>query len=114
MDIPPKPLDDLRVPFNKAVQITHLLVEGCGVRAIERLANVHRDTVLNVLEVVGQKCARLLDQRVRNVPFEFVQVDELFAFVACKERNNVEKSAERGDQYVYLGVDAESKFIINF
>lgn len=113
-DIPPKPLDNLRVPFDKAVQITHLLVEGVGIRAIERLASVHRDTVLAVLKVVGQKCARLLDQRVRNAPFEFVQVDELFAFVGCKERNNTDKSAERGDQYVYLGVDADSKFIINF
>jgi transposase-like protein len=80
-DIPQRPLDDLRIPFDKAVQIVHMLVEGCGVRAVERLAGVHRDTVLAVLEVVGQKCARLLDERVRNHPFEFVQVDELFAFV---------------------------------
>jgi IS1 family transposase len=107
-------LDNLRVPFGKAVQITHLLVEGVGVRAIERLTSVHRDTVLAVLEVVGQKCARLLDQKVRNHPFQNVQVDELFAFVGCKERNNETKDSERGDQYVYLGIDADSKFIINF
>jgi IS1 family transposase/transposase-like protein len=113
-DIPEKPLDNLRVPFDKAVQITHLLVEGCGVRAVERLAGVHRDTVLAVLEVVGQKCARLLDRKVRNVAFESVQVDELFAFVGCKERNNVNHNREIGEQYVYLGVDAQSKFIINY
>jgi len=113
-DIPEKPLDNLRVPFEKAVQITHLLVEGCGVRAIERLTGVHRDTVLAILEVVGYKCARLLDQKVRNHPFGFVQVDELFSFVGCKERNNVNQSREIGEQYVYLGVDAQTKFIINF
>jgi IS1 family transposase len=113
-DIPAKPLDNLRVPFEKAAQITHLLVEGVGVRAVERLAGVHRDTVLAVLEVVGQKCARLLDQRVRNIAFESVQVDELFAFVGCKERNNLLKSREIGEQYVFLGVDSQSKFIINF
>jgi len=112
--MPEKPLDNLRVPFEKAVQITHLLVEGVGIRAIERLASVHRDTVLAVLEVVGQKCARLLDQKVRNVDFPTVQVDELFAFVGCKERNNETQDRERGDQYVYLGVDSDSKFIINF
>ncbi len=113
-DLPDKPLDNLRVPFDKAVQITHLLVEGVGIRAIERLAGVHRDTVLAVLEVVGQKCAHLLDQKVRNVAFESVQVDELFAFVGCKERNNVNQSREIGEQYVFLGVDAQSKFILNF
>ncbi len=113
-DIPEKPLDNLRLPFDKAVQITHLLVEGVGVRAVERLTGVHRDTVLAVLEVVGQKCARLLDAKVRNHPFESVQVDELFAFVGCKERNNVLQHPDLGDQYVYLGVDAQSKFILNF
>jgi hypothetical protein len=30
-----------------------------GVRAAERLAALHRDIVLAVLEVAGQKCARL-------------------------------------------------------
>ena len=80
-----------------------------NIRAIERLADVHRDTVLAVLEVVGQKCARLLDQCVRNHPFESVQVDELFCFVGCKERNNTGHVRERGEQYVYLGVDAQSK-----
>ena len=113
-DIPEKPLDNLRLPLEKAVQITHLLVEGVGIRAIERLAGVHRDTVLAVLEVVGQKCARLLDAKVRNHPFESVQVDELFAFVQCKERNNVLQNPEIGGQYVFLGVDAKSKFILNF
>jgi IS1 family transposase len=112
--MPEKPLDTLRVPFEKAVQIVNLLVEGVGVRAIERLASVHRDTVLAVLEVAGWKCARLLDQRVRNVAFASVQVDELFCFVGCKERNNTLASRERGEQYVYLGVDARSKFILNF
>jgi transposase-like protein/IS1 family transposase len=113
-DIPVKPLDNLRLPFEKAVQVVHLLCEGVGIRAIERLAGVNRNTVLNVLETVGQKCARLLDQRVRNVAFLNVQVDELFAFVGCKEKNNETKDTERGDQYVFMGVDADSKFIINF
>jgi IS1 family transposase len=91
-----------------------MLVEGVGIRAIERLAQVHRDTVLNVLEMAGQKCARLMDERVRNHPFQFVQVDEMFAFVHCKEKNNVNRVRDFGDQYTYLGVDADSKFIINF
>jgi IS1 family transposase len=104
----------LRVDLDKAVQIIAMLVEGVGVRAVERLTGVHRDTVLNVLEVAGCKCARLMDARVRNHPFEFVQVDELFSFVWCKEKNNRLHSRSRGDQYTFLGVDAPSKFIINY
>jgi IS1 family transposase len=99
--------------MDKAVQIVHMLVEGCGIRATARLSQVHRDTVLAVLEVVGRKCKRLMDARVRNHPFEFVQVDELFAFVWCKEKQNTAHNRNRGDQYTFLGVDAKSKFIIN-
>ena len=112
-DIPERPLDSLRIPTDKAVQIVNMLVEGVGVRATARLARVHRDTVLNVLEVVGRKCKRLMDTRVRNHPFEYVQVDELFSFVWCKEKNNADHRRSRGDQYTFLGVDSKSKFIIN-
>jgi transposase-like protein/IS1 family transposase len=112
-DIPERPQDSLRIPLDKVVQIVHMLVEGVGIRAIERLAQVHRDTVLAVLEVAGQKCARVMDEQVRNVPFEFVQVDELFAFVWCKEKNNLGSNRNRGDQYTFLGVDSKTKFIIN-
>jgi len=58
-DIPERPLDSLRIPLDKTVQVVHMLCEGVGVRAAERLAALHRDIVLAVLEVAGQKCARL-------------------------------------------------------
>ena len=113
-DIPERPLDALRIPPEKALQVVNMMVEGVGVRAIERLAQVHRDTVLAVLEVVGAKCARFLDRKVRNMPFEAVEVDELFSFVYCKEKQNTEHHREIGEQYTYLGIDRESRFIINF
>lgn len=55
-----------------------------------------------------------LENRVRDIPFQFVQVDELFCFVHCKEAQNVEERRDIGTQYVCLGIDAPSKFIINF
>jgi IS1 family transposase len=100
--------------MDKAVQIVNLLCEGVGIRAIERLTHVHRDTVLSVLEVAGTKAARLMDAKVNNHPFQFVQVDELFCFVKFKECNNTERSRELGTQYVFVGIDADSKFIINY
>jgi transposase-like protein len=47
-DIPERSQDALRIPLDKFVQITHMLVEGVGIRACERLARVHRDTVIEV------------------------------------------------------------------
>lgn len=35
---------------------------------------------MGILEIVGEKCARLLDARVRYVKAAFVQTDEIHAF----------------------------------
>lgn len=61
------PLDNLRVPMEKAVQTVHLLCEGMGIRAISRFTGLSQPAVLNILEMAGQKAQRLLDRiRVGN------------------------------------------------
>ena len=110
------PLGDnrLKTPLKKATRIINLLVEGMGVRATARITKTHPNTIQAVLEVAGSKSAFLLDKMVREVNFPFVQVDEMFCFVGCKEKNNVTGDPERGRQSIFLGVDADSKFIINW
>src|SRR5687768_7881504 len=88
-DIPQRPLDDLRCDPEKAYQALHLLVEGMGIRAIERLTGLHRDTVMTVLELAGEKCARLLDRKLVNLKIGHVQVDELWCYVNCKQIHNI-------------------------
>ncbi|HXB57987.1 MAG TPA: hypothetical protein VNU95_00375 [Candidatus Acidoferrales bacterium] len=113
-DISHRPLGRLKTPLGKATQIINHLVEGVGIRATARLTKKHPNTVQSVLEVAGSKSAFLLDRLVREVNFPFVQVDEMFCFVGCKEKNNVEGDPQRGRQSIFLGVDADSKFIINW
>jgi len=95
-DIPDRPFDDHRIDQDKAIQIVHLMVEGVGIRAIERLTGVSRPTVLSVLETVGEKCARLLHQRIKNVTPKYVQVDEIWCYVGCKQRNTTPDDLARG------------------
>ena len=113
-DIPYRPLGRLKTPLKKSTRIINLLVEGMGVRATARITKTHPNTIQAVLEVAGSKSAFLLDKMVREVNFPFVQVDEMFCFVGCKEKNNVTGDPERGRQSIFLGVDADSKFIINW
>jgi transposase-like protein/IS1 family transposase len=113
-DISHRPLGRLKTRLSKATQIINLLVEGTGMRATARLTKKHPNTIQAVLEVAGSKSAFLLDKLVREVNFPFVQVDEMFCFVGCKEKNNLAKDPERGRQSIFLGVDADSKFIINW
>ena len=107
------PLDNLRVPMEKAVQTVHLLCEGMGIRAISRFTGLSQPAVLNILEMAGQKAMRLLDQQIRNVEVESVQCDEIFAFVQKKEFNNTLHDPDVGTQYTYLAVDRKSKMILS-
>lgn len=107
-------LGRIRTPTERATRVLKLLVEGIGVRATARLTATNQRTVLSILEVAGTKSAFLMDRLVREVNFPFVQVDEMFCFVGCKEKKNVDNNSERGRQSIFLGVDADSRFIINW
>jgi transposase-like protein/IS1 family transposase len=109
-----QPLDGLRVDFKQACNVVHLLCEGMGIRAIERFTRLHRDTVLSILEMAGEKCARFLDEKVRGVSSQFVQVDEVHGFCYSKGQNTEIGEVERGEQFTYLSMDKDSKLIINW
>lgn len=108
-----QPLEGVRIESDKAAFVVRLLVEGVGIAAVARITELHQQTVLNILAAAGERCARLLDETVRNVTVESVQVDELFCFVGCKQRNNTNNDYDRGDQYTFLAVDSASKLILS-
>jgi hypothetical protein len=91
----------------------HLLCEGVGIRAISRLTGLHQSTVLNVLESAGERCAQLLDEKVRELTCESVQGDEIWSYVFCKDANNHSKHPDFGDAYTFPGIDRTSKLIIS-
>jgi len=109
-----QPLDGLRVDFDKACQVAHLFVEGCGVRAIERLTHLNRRTVLGILQNGGERCARLLEAKIRNVKAEHIQADELVSFVRTKQENTEKDDDEHGSFFTFLSIDRDSKLIINW
>lgn len=109
-----QPLEGVRIESAKAAQVIHMLCEGVGIRAIARLAQVDQKTVLNILQTAGAHCNELLDAKIRNVDVGSVQCDELFSFVYCKEKKNVEKDPTKGDQYTWLAVDRKSKLVLTF
>jgi IS1 family transposase len=90
-------------------------VEGTSIRSIERITGVHRDTIMRLGLNVGNACARFLDARVKGVSARKVQVDEIWTYVFKKQgRISVDESAAGiGDQYVFVGIDAETKLVIS-
>jgi IS1 family transposase len=105
----------MTTPLDKAEQIVQLLVEGCSVRSVERITGVHRDTILRLLVLVGERCEHLLSERVRNVPVKDVQADEIWGFVAKKESHKCPEEAnnrEIGDGYCFVALERHSKLVL--
>lgn len=107
-------MNGLRVDFDKACQVVHLLCESTGIRAIQRLTGLHQETILNILETAGQKAAQFLDARIRNVNADMIQADEVHTYVFSKQQNTDKEDLERGEQFAFMSCDRRSKLIINW
>ena len=68
----------------KKMAILSLLVEGNGIRSIERITSVHRDTILRLMKNVGYKCQQILDKYMQNLKCNEIECDEILTYVAKK------------------------------
>jgi IS1 family transposase len=104
-----------KLSTDKQVAVVTALVEGCSIRSIVRMTGVAKGTITRLLESVGTACADYLNAAVRNVPAKRVQVDEIWSFVGCKQKNvTVEKieAAICGDVWTFA-IDADTKLAIS-
>jgi transposase-like protein len=71
---------DSCLPEEKSLMILRCLLEGNSVRSTARLCEVEPKTVLKLLVLAGDRCERLLGDRLRNVQVTDVQADEIWSF----------------------------------
>ncbi len=107
----------MTLPLDKALACLKLLVEGCSVRTTERVTGVHRDTILRLLVLAGERCDALMSKLVRDVPVADVQVDEIWGYVGCKERNAPKDGQGRtvglvGDAWCFAAIERSTKLIL--
>lgn len=109
----PKPLGDMRIEMKDAVLALNLLLEGMSVRAVERLTGLHRDTICDLILVVGANCQRLLDS-IRGVEAKDVQCDEIWSFVSMKERQRIagKFTGEEGHSWTFIAIDRDTKMVL--
>lgn len=108
-------LEGKKLSMDKIELCIKLLVEGNSVRATERIAGVHRDTVLRLLETVGERCLWIQENLVKNVKVKFVQADEIWSFIQMKDKTKHEKEITNdkiGTAYTFTSIDADTKLIV--
>lgn len=103
------------LPLTKKVQVISALVEGASIRSTERLTATHRDTIMRLGRDVGEGCERLHDRLFRDLQVNVLEVDELWSFVGKKQGHlQPGDSAEFGDSYTFVGLDANRKAIVSY
>ena len=108
------PLGSMYTPLDAAPKAIELLVEGCSVSTVERFTGLHHSRILSLLVFVGDKCERLPQNRIRNLPVSDVQCDELWGFCGCKEKRNIDNDPRRGDAYCFVGIERTTKLVLSW
>lgn len=110
----PKPIGEMRVKVKDACKALEMLLEGMSIRSCQRITGLDRNTLCDLVLVVGQNCQRLLDATIQDVPVTDVQIDELWGFIRLKEKNRIARgySEEFGDSWTFLAIERNNKLIL--
>ena len=100
------------------MQIVNCLVEGISIRAITRLLDVEKKTVIRVMCHAANLCQQVMDTKLRNLRLRYLEADELWCFTGKKEQNCTFEEKHNGhhvgDTWVFLVTDAETKLVPTF
>ena len=91
------------------------LAEGSSIRSIERMTGIHRDTIMRLGVRIGEACGRLMDETMRELPCQKIEVDEIWGYVGKKQRIvKEEDSPEVGDVWTFVAIDPDTKAVPSF
>ena len=100
---------------NQRIQVVNCLIEGCSIRATVRMTGVAKKTVMRLLVEIGAVCEDYQDRTLRNLSCRRIQLDELWGFNYCKQKNVTSEIAEKvhgaGDVWLWVAIDAETKLV---
>ena len=107
-------LSGMRIGIDRAVQVIHHLVEGTSVRATSRLTDTDKETILDLLVLIGERCKRFMENEISEVYVDDIQADEVWAPVFCKEKTRKKKGypEDTGDSWCFTAVERNTKLVV--
>jgi transposase-like protein/IS1 family transposase len=109
-----KPLDMMYLTLEKAELVLSMLLEGNSVSSVERISGIHHTTILKLLVLAGEKCERVMADKIRNVEVRDVECDELWSYIGKKQKRvRPEDDQNLGDCYVFVAIERHSKLVLN-
>ena len=104
------------LPRETQITIIRALVEGVSIRSVERMTGVHRDTIMRLMVKIGEGCERLHDGMMRDLDCVAIEMDEIWGFVAKKQRRVTAKDdpSRVGDAWTFVAFAADSTLVAAF
>ena len=95
--------------------VLNCLIEGCSIRSTVRMTGVSKKAVSRLLVEAGSVAADYQDRAFRNLTCRRIQVDELWGFNYCKQKNVTHTIADKvpgaGDIWLWVAIDADTKIV---
>ena len=103
------------LPKDRKVQVIDGLCNGMSLRACSRVFHTHRTAIQRLLVRVGARCDQLLDEQMRDLDLDRLELDELWTFCGKKQGRlrTLEERAnpDLGDQYLFFAIDHKTKVV---
>lgn len=96
------------------VIVVRCLVDGNSMRATACIAGVVRNTVDKLLVELGAACSAYQDATLRNLTCKRIQVDEIWSFCYCKQKQvtgDIAESRIAGDVWTWAAIDADTRLV---
>ncbi len=77
------------------ILICKLLVEKNSIRAIERIMEIHRDTISSLIDDLANHAKEVTDFLITNIGLSQIEVDEMWSFVKKKKRKLTKEMLEQ-------------------
>jgi IS1 family transposase len=97
----------------KKVAVISMLCEGASIRAVERITGVNQNTIMSLGRRVGDACAKIMDEKMRGLSCQQIEVDEIWGFIGAKRKNS-QRAGVYGDVWTFIALDADTKLIPSF
>ncbi len=98
----------------RRAQVISCLVEGMSIRATVRVTGVAKNTIVKLLEDIGQASADYQDLVLRNLDSTRIECDEIWQYCYAKQKNvpdEFQGTFGYGDVWTWVAIDSDTKLV---
>lgn len=96
----------------KQATVISALCEGASMCAVSRMTGIHGDTISRLAVRIGNACAEMMHETMRELPCTNLEIDELWTYVGKHQKFVTDAdSAEMGDAWIYTALCPDSKAV---